>query len=46
MAVHPLRVFTAQGGHPQSRNNEVMDQVREKVLEDRRITIQEIAGEV
>ena len=29
-----------------SRNNEVMDQVHEKVLKDRCITIQEIAGEV
>ena len=36
-----------RSGRPStSRNNEVMDQVREKVLEDRRITIQEIAVEV
>ena len=36
-----------RSGRPStSRNNEVMDQVRKKVLEDRRVTIQEIVGEV
>ena len=36
-----------RSGRPStSRNNEVMDQVHVKVLEDRRIRIQEIAGEM
>ena len=34
------------GGSSTSRNNEVRDQVREKVLEDCCTTVQEIAGEV
>ena len=29
-----------------SRNEEAMDQVREKVLEDRRLTVREIAAEM
>ena len=36
-----------RSGRPStSRNDEVMDQMHEKVLEDRHITIQEIAGEL
>ena len=36
-----------RSGRPStSRKEEVMDQVREKVLEDRRLTVQEIVAEV
>ena len=36
-----------RSGRPStSRNEEAMDQVREKVLEDRRLTVREIAAEM
>ena len=46
MAVHQWKVILAQEGHSTSRNEEAMDQVREKVLEDRRLTVREIAAEM
>ena len=47
MAVHQWRVIPAREDHPPvERIEEVIDQVREKVLEHRRLTVQEIVAEV
>ena len=45
MAVHQWRVIPARKTI-HNRKEEVIDQVREKVLEDRRLTVQEIVAEV
>ena len=46
MAVHQWRVIPAWEGHPPAETRKLMDQVRKKVLEYRRLTVQEIVAEV
>ena len=46
MAESQWRVNPARGGHAQAETRRLKDQVREEVLNDRRVTVSEIAVEV